>query len=256
MPYDDRLYTTQILLALASSPLAWTGPSAFHILGFSLGGAIVASFATYHANLLRSATLICPGGLVRPVHISWRSRLSYMEGGLFPEWVIQRFARKRLRPTPSKHTSVDIPDGAEDAEVDFDEVPVARDAPRGPKVGEVVQWQFDGNDGFVPAYVSTIRNAPVYAQHTALWPLLADELGKRRTPGAGRPAGLETGRICLIVAEKDPIVIATECIEDARAVLGEDGVDAHVIKGGHEVGISRGKEIANIAMDSWKKFTK
>ncbi|KAM3434723.1 hypothetical protein MY4824_005232 [Beauveria thailandica] len=256
LPYDDRLYTTQIFLALSSSPLPWTGSSAFHILGFSLGGAIAASFATYHASMLRSATLICPGGLVRPVHISWRSRLSYMQGGLLPEWIIQRLARKRLRPSSSHHTSVDIPDGAEEADVDFDAVPVARGVPGGPKVGEVVQWQFDGNDGFVPAYVSTIRNAPVYAQHEALWALLADELAARRETGANRPAGLETGRICLVVAEKDPIVVAAECIEDARAVLGEAGVDAHVVKGGHEIGISRGKEIANIAMESWTKFRK
>ncbi|PMB70053.1 hypothetical protein BM221_004701 [Beauveria bassiana] len=256
LPYDDRLYTAQIFLALSSSPLPWTGTSAFHILGFSLGGAIAASFATYHANMLRSVTLICPGGLVRPVHISWRSRLSYMQGGLLPEWLVQRLARKRLRPSSSHHTSVDIPDGAEDADVDFDAVPVARQVPGGPKVGEVVQWQFDGNDGFVPAYVSTIRNAPVYAQHEALWALLADELAVRRKTEADRPAGLETGRICLIVAEKDPIVVAAECIEDARAVLGEAGVDAHIVKGGHEIGISRGKEIANIAMESWTKFRK
>lgn len=255
LPYDDRLYTTQVLLALSSSPLPWAGTSAFHILGFSLGGAIAASFATYHANLLRSATLVCPGGLVRPAHISWRSRLSYMQGGLLPEWLIQRLARQRLRPSPSHHTSVDIPDGAEEADVDFDAVPVARDAPGGgPKVGEVVQWQFDGNDGFVPAYVSTIRNAPVYAQHEALWPLLGEELAARRTGEASHPVGLEAGRICLIVAEKDPIVVAAECIEDARAVLGDAGVDAHIVKGGHEIGISRGKEIASIAMESWTKF--
>ncbi|OAQ96722.1 hypothetical protein LLEC1_07852, partial [Akanthomyces lecanii] len=70
LPYDDRLYTTQMLLALSSSPLPWTGSSAFHLVGFSLGGAIAASFATYHATILRSVTLVCPGGLVRPAHIS------------------------------------------------------------------------------------------------------------------------------------------------------------------------------------------
>lgn len=251
LPYDDRLYTSQILLALSSSPLAWTGPSAFHILGFSLGGAIAASFAAYHAHLLRSATLVCPGGLVRPARISRRSRLAYMPGGLLPEWLIQRLARARLRPSPAHHTSVDVPD---DAEVDFDAVLVA---PGGPTVGAVVQWQFDGNDGFVPAYVSTIRHAPVYAQHEALWPLLAEALAvRRRGPAAegSRPSGLSTGRVCLVVAEKDPIVVAAECVEDARAVLGVDAVDAHVVKGGHEIGISRGKQIANIAMESWTKF--
>lgn len=255
LPYDDRLYTAQIFVALSSSPLSWTGSSAFHILGFSLGGALAASFATYHANILRSVTLICPGGLVRASTVSRRSRIAYSNGGIIPEWLIQLAARKRLRPSASHHTAVDIPDGADDADFDFDEVPVARGVPGSAKVGHVVQWQFDGNDGFVPAYVSTIRHSPIYAQHTELWSVLAEELAARRSrEQQDRPAGLETGLICLIVAERDPIVIASECIEDARAVLGEDGVDAHTIKGGHEVGISRGREIAGMAMDSWEKF--
>ncbi|OAA56436.1 alpha/beta hydrolase [Cordyceps fumosorosea ARSEF 2679] len=257
LPYDDRLYTTQILLGLSSSPLPWTGSSVFHILGFSLGGAIAASFATYHANMLRSATLVCPAGLVRPAHISWSSRLAFILGDHIPEFLVQRLVRRRLRPSSSQHSSVDIPDGAEDADVDFNAVPVG-----GRTIGEVVRWQFDGNDGFVPAFVSTIRNAPIYAQHKTLWPRLAEALAvRRRQPVDGeaaerRPVGMSTGRICLIVADKDPIIVGAECVEDTRAILGEDGVDAYILKGGHEIAISRGKEIANIAIESWTKFRK
>ncbi|GIK06560.1 hypothetical protein Aspvir_002210 [Aspergillus viridinutans] len=67
--FDARLYTTQILLVLASSPLSWTGTSAFHIIGFSLGGSIAVAFAAYHATMLRSVTLVCPGGLIRTSHL-------------------------------------------------------------------------------------------------------------------------------------------------------------------------------------------
>lgn len=254
LPYDDRLYTTQILLAIASSPLSWTGPSAFHILGYSLGGALAASFATYHANLLRSVTLVCPGGLVRPSHISRRSRFLYAPGVL-PEWLVQRMGRSRLRPRTGAG-SADVPgvedgDVDEDADVDFDEVLLAADKPRGGRVGDVVAWQLDDNDGFVNAYISTIRNAPIYAQHDGLWKVLGEQLALRRE-GDVSVQGLESGRVCLILAERDPIVIPSEWIEDAKTVLGPEGVDAHVMKGGHELAISKGRAVARVAMQSWK----
>ncbi|QUC20856.1 uncharacterized protein UV8b_05097 [Ustilaginoidea virens] len=206
--HDDRLYTTQILLALASSPLAWTGSSAFHILGYSLGGALAASFAAYHANLLRSATLVCPGGLVRPSHVSFKSRLLY-SNGLLPACLVNRLARWHLEPKPGS-ASAHVPhlDGsldelnardagagteaeAEAEAVDFDQVPICSESALGPKVGDVVRWQLRNNAGFVPAYVSSIRHAPIYGQHGGVWEILGRQLRLRRENGnlAGLPGG-------------------------------------------------------------------
>lgn len=234
--------------------MSWTGPSAFHILGYSLGGALAASFATYHANLLRSVTLVCPGGLVRPSHISRRSRFMYAQGVL-PEWLVQRIGRGRLRPRAGA-ASADVPgveqgELDEDADIDFDDVLLAADKPDGGRVGDAVAWQLDGNDGFVNAYISTIRNAPIYAQHDGLWRELSEQLALRRE-GHDSVQGLETGKVCLILAERDPIVVPSEWIEDAKQVLGPGGVDAHVIKGGHEVAIAKGRQVARVAMKSWK----
>lgn len=120
------------------------------------------------------------------------------------------------------------------------------------KVGNVVGWQLRSNGGFVGAYVSTIRNALLYGQHDKVWRLLSEQLSKRRRRGQGHvPADLEGGRICLVLAESDPIVVRDECIEDSRAVLGEDGVEVHVVNSGHEIAISRGKEVADIALRAW-----
>ncbi|POR35702.1 Uncharacterized protein TPAR_04101 [Tolypocladium paradoxum] len=246
VPYDDRLYTTQILLVLASSPLPWTGSSAFHLLGYSLGGALAASFAAYHPHLLRSLTLICPGGLVRASHVGWKSRLLYAEGVL-PGWLATALARRRLEPR--RGASADVPEG-EVADVDFDEVPVSAERPD-VKVGDVVKWQLGGNEGFVGAYMSTIRNAPIYGQHDGVWKRLGEQLSKRRGQGDDVPSGLESGRICLILAGRDPIVVKDEWIEDSKAVLGEDGVEVHVVSGGHEIAISKGKEVADVAMRAW-----
>ncbi|QPG93722.1 hypothetical protein C2857_002017 [Epichloe festucae Fl1] len=256
--YDDRLYTTQILLVLASSPLSWTGTSAFHIVGYSLGGALAASFAAYHANVLRSATFICPGGLIRPSHVSFKSRIFYSEG-ILPSWLLSRLAKQRLEPKPGT-PSADVPDpeaaldkvdGRDADEVVFDQVPVRADDASGPKVGDVVKWQLRNNAGFVPAYVSSIRHAPIYGHHDGVWKLLGEQLAWRRRGDESRP-GLPGGKICLILAERDPIVIKEEWIADSIAVLGEDAVDIRIIKGGHEIAISKGREVADVTMASWR----
>ncbi|UNI16160.1 hypothetical protein JDV02_002625 [Purpureocillium takamizusanense] len=269
VPYDERLYATQILLVLASSPLPWTGSSAFHLLGYSLGGALAASFAAYHPSLLRSLTLVCPGGLVRPSHVSLKNRLLYTQGVL-PSWLVTALARRRLEPRRGT-ASADVPVGDDvdaDADVDFDEVPVSTQEDEEEKekqngqtgaaavlrVGDVVRWQLAENEGFVGAYMSTIRNAPIYGQHDKAWVRLSEELARRRRGGPGEvPPGLDGGRMCLILADRDPIVVKEEWIEDSKAVLGQDGVDIHVVGGGHEIAISKGREVADVAMAAWNR---
>ncbi|KHN97786.1 alpha/beta hydrolase [Metarhizium album ARSEF 1941] len=247
LPHDERLYTSQVLLVLASSRVPWTGPSSFHVVGYSLGGALAAAFAAYHANLLRSATFVCPGGLVRPARVSLGSRILYAEG-LLPSWLVDGLARRRLEPRPGT-ASVDVAEASQ--HVDFDQVPVRAGDASGPKVGDVVAWQLRNNPGFVPAYVSTIRNAPIYGQHEAVWRRLGEQLALRRADE--HVPGLQGGRICLILADRDPIVVKDEWIEDSFAVLGEDAVDVRVLKGGHEIAISHGKQVAHVAMTAWTR---
>ncbi|KAF3352277.1 hypothetical protein VdG1_09230 [Verticillium dahliae VDG1] len=180
VPHDARLYNTQLHLALASSPLPWSGADAFHLVGYSLGGAIAASFARHVPHALRSLVLVAPAGLVRPRHLA-------------------------VHP------------------------------------------------GFVPAYRSTIRWAPIYGQDHGEWAPLRGILEERR---AGREKnGLKGGRVCFVVGETDPVIVAGELEQDARLVLGEDAVDMRVVKGaGHEVGITGGREVAGIAMRYWQSI--
>ncbi|KAL7787118.1 Alpha/Beta hydrolase protein [Trichoderma ceciliae] len=239
--YDECLYTTQILLVLASSSLAWTGASSFHLLGYSLGGALAAAFAAYHSHMLRSLTLVCPGGLVRKSHLSLRSRLMYSHG-VFPDWLLRSWVRARIEPQHGQ--SADVPEGDE-AEVNFDDVPMA--VGRGTvRVGEVVGWQLEANPAFVDSYMSTIRYAPIYGQHDKVWAVLGEKLA------ANRELGLGLQRVCVILGDGDTLIVKDEWIEDTKTVLGEDGVDVRVISGGHEIAISKGKEVADTAISSWK----
>ncbi|PHH63099.1 hypothetical protein CDD81_6250 [Ophiocordyceps australis] len=246
IPYDDRLYTTQILLALASSPLAWTGDDAFHLVGYSLGGAIAAGFVAYRPTLVRSLTLVCPGGLIRPHHVSLKSRFLHARG-ILPSCLMNAIVRYRLNSHQGK-TNADVPE-AEDLDLDipFDKVKVLPNV----KVGDVVRWQLRHNQGFPQAYRSTMGNSPIYGQHSKGWMRLAQHLKDRQ--GGTRMPGLTNGRVCLILAQKDPIVIAQEWIEDCIALFGERGVRYHVLDGGHEIAISRGKLVANTAMKTWSE---
>ncbi|KAH8731290.1 putative alpha/beta fold family hydrolase [Phaeosphaeriaceae sp. PMI808] len=244
--HDARLYTTQMLLVLSSSPLSWTGSSAFHLVGFSLGGSISVAFAAYHATMLLSMTLIAPGGLIRKSHISRHSDFLY-SSALLPEWLRLKLIRNSLEPRHGV-ISAENPDEVEQADVDFDDVPIGVDRPH-VKIGDVIRWQLDHNPGFVRSYLSTVRSALVYCRHDNIWRVLGDELARRRSKHS--PPGLPGGRICLILARKDVVVVTDELIKDMSNYLRAEDIDVYMLDGGHEIAVSRGKDVASIAMKYW-----
>ena len=96
-PHSIRLYTTTILLALTSSPLAWTGNGErFSLIGYSLGGAIVASFTSYFPSLISSLVLLAPGGLIRQNRILLLNKILY-NTGLISETTLERIVMRRVR---------------------------------------------------------------------------------------------------------------------------------------------------------------
>ncbi|KAI0394030.1 alpha/beta-hydrolase [Xylariaceae sp. FL0594] len=97
LPYDTRLFVTQALLALASSPLAWTGEGAgLGVVGYSLGGGIAASFAATFPHLVETLVLLAPAGMIRPANIGRASRLVFTSG-LVPERLLAWMTKRRLR---------------------------------------------------------------------------------------------------------------------------------------------------------------
>ena len=96
-PHSSRLYTTAILLALTSSPLAWTGDGErFALIGYSLGGGIVANFTSYFPSLVSSLVLFAPGGLVRQNRITLLNKILY-NTGLINEATLERLTIRRMR---------------------------------------------------------------------------------------------------------------------------------------------------------------
>ena len=96
-PHSARLYTTTILLALTSSPLPWTGNGeTFSLIGYSLGGGIVANFTSYFPSLVSSLVLIAPAGLVRQSRITLMNKILY-NTGLINETLLERVIKGRMR---------------------------------------------------------------------------------------------------------------------------------------------------------------
>jgi hypothetical protein len=144
--------------------------------------------------------------------------------------------------------SAENPDEATQTGAEFDEVPIATNQPD-VKIGDVVHWQLHNNPGFVRSYLSTVRSALVYGRHHNMWRTLGDQLARRKSRNA--PPGLPGGRICLVLAEQDVVIVKDELMEDIKSLLCAEDIDTYVLGGGHEIAVSKGKEVASIAMQSW-----
>lgn len=278
IPYDIRLYTTQILLVLASSRLPWTGSDGFHLVGYSLGGGIAVPFARHFPHMVRSVVVVAGGGLIRSEHVSWKSRLLYSTG-IFPEPALQSLIRRRLTPRRrdavtetkmanevadvkvkqqasnekhEKHRDSDVNGGG-----GFDNAPLLT---RGPDhtVSSVMGWQLRHHEGFIPAFVSSIRYAPIYDQK-ADWYELGRLLAERREwvecgDTVDELPGLQGGKMLFVLGSTDPVIVKEELIHDATALLGEDGFEAVVVDSGHELVMCKGVEVAGIMASFWKRM--
>lgn len=275
--HDDRLYVSQILCVLASSEVSWLGDAGhddgggggggFHIMGYSFGGGLAVSFASCFGRAVRSLTLIAPGGLMRRGAGSWTTAALYSRG-FFPEAVLQYFVRRRFEPAAAAGTvpahqsggkaageketlveQVEMGDGEGQDVIPFDDAVVSSRRP-GVTVTSVMAWQLRHHQGFVPAMMSSFRYGPIHERYEE-WAKVGAMLAERR--GDAQLPGLHGGKVFLVLGQADPIVLAEQTTADVREVLGEDAVKVLVLRGGHEVAITRGAEIANAAIAFWEE---
>jgi pimeloyl-ACP methyl ester carboxylesterase len=273
IPQDTRLYNMQMLLALASSPLRnepWASEKGFHLLGYSLGGGIVVEFARYFPHLVRSLTLVTPGGLLRRSHIGWQAKILYSRG-MLPESLLRWLVGRRMRQAPA-----DRPPSAAEPErtsptsereevynhdasggTAFDNAIVSRHMP-GVSVAKVVAWQLENHDGFVPAIMDTIRDAPIYEQKQS-WASLGEQMGSFRKKHVSEeqkrvtiPGSLQFDKVLTILGATDAVINKDEFVADATEALGADGLQVVVLDGGHEIVMSRPTQIANAMEVFWR----
>ncbi|KAM5351600.1 hypothetical protein ACJ41O_004323 [Fusarium nematophilum] len=245
LPHDARLYVSEILLALASSPLPWTGDNAFRLVGYSLGGGIAVHFANAFPNLVRDLVLLAPAGLIRAAAFGRVSRFLFVSG-LVPERILAVATRRRLqqpiaasaRQSSSRNPieTVTTPPVAV-AEAEAMPAPGEPATPLEERVMEYVRWMVVNHHGFVPAFMSSIRHAPLTDQHEA-WAKLA-----KRAPGT----------TAIMLAESDEIINAEDYRRDALPLVGgEENVRWRVLPGSHDFVMTHLEGILQEIDDMWK----
>lgn len=173
-----------------------------------------------------------------------------------PEFLVKLLVRRRIRPTAKAVGEPVGRDGDANGGVEFDGAAVSKTRPH-VTVSEVVAWQVDYHQGFIPAFLSTIRNAPIYAPQEH-WDVLSKALEIRRPrrrihpSNAASTAGLEGGKILVVLGKDDGVIVMNEIIEDAYAVLGYDGVEFVTLEGGHEIAITLSTSVAESIEGFWR----
>ncbi|KIV94177.1 hypothetical protein PV10_01966 [Exophiala mesophila] len=252
LEHDNRLFTTQILLVLASSPLSWTGANSgkFSLIGYSLGGGIATTFASYFPHLIDTLILFAPAGLLRPEHITPTNRLLYQQG-IIPESLIQRIIRNRLRtplsaPPDPKDTNVDATNAVK-AEVNIEHNSQAVLSKKYPNVTVVaaVAYQVDHHPGFVPAFISSIRHGPTRTEHDR-WRVVGKQLTEHNR------VNQTDKKVLVVLGEHDPIIVKQEIEQDARETL-EGNVEFVTFNAGHEVPVTLGEEIVKTIVEFWRR---
>ncbi|TVY30503.1 Dihydrolipoyllysine-residue acetyltransferase component of acetoin cleaving system [Lachnellula hyalina] len=142
-PHTPALYHHQLLELLLH--FGW---SSAHVLGFSLGGAIAASFTVTHPTAVESLVLVAPAGLWKKSDKSWYDAF-IEDGGWGREWLAQRKiidAIEGLDARPVEGWKERLKNG----EID----PVAAQI-----------WQMKNHRGHVASLVGSFRGGIVFDLH-------------------------------------------------------------------------------------------
>ncbi|EME49271.1 hypothetical protein DOTSEDRAFT_68141 [Dothistroma septosporum NZE10] len=260
---DIKLLSSQMLSVVSSSRLNWT--DGFTLAGYSLGGGIAAAFTSYYPELVQSLVLIAPGGLLRPTRISLSSKLLY--SGLLPDQLVNRIVKHKLqaggnKPNVPKMKSVkhklDVADAAaEELPDDNGAHGPSSESPLFEGRGKVspatvVAWQTEVHDGFVPAFVSCVKWAPIHDGHEH-WRTIGERCQARRSPSDEEDVlrGLKEGKVLLILGTSDAVISAKETEEDATTALGANNLRTVKLFGGHDLPITNSEGCARVMVDFW-----
>ena len=121
-------------------------------------------------------------------------------------------------------------------------------------VDAAVQWQLENHDGFIGAFISSVRHAPITNQH-ASWARIGARLSAQKADLGNQKAqaeGMIGAKAVLVLGETDTIIVKAEIEEDAKTVLGKGNVEVLVFNAGHDIPISMPNELADALWKFWE----
>lgn len=174
--------------------------------------------------------------------MSSRSKVVYSTG-IIPECLLLWLCKKRLLAGPmyaKENKEVDLAaiaaaeEGAPDEEKLF--IPLSRTRPD-IHVQQAVQWQLRNHDGFVLAFLSSVRHAPITEQQ-AHWERLQR---------------VRSDKVLLVAGTKDPIIFPSEIREDAEKLLGMERIEFREIDSTHDFPVTESREVVREILEFWKE---
>ncbi|KAI0386490.1 Alpha/Beta hydrolase protein [Hypomontagnella monticulosa] len=241
--HDVRLFATQILLAITSSPLSWMGNgNSFSIVAFSLGGPISLAFTGAFPEAVRSLVLLGPAGLIRKLPEEYEDQLIHQPElapspeslrekvrlalGVAPSGPALNIQRDRKRVIPSET-------GPSRVEKIFD-------------IKEIPQWQFDHHQGHVHSFQDTVRYGPLQNQEE-LWGKVCDIIAGRTRPDTA----LHKSKLLVFFGEDDDVVVGKETTEDILKLLPSNYLEVKYMPGGHGFPYPNSERITQTILSSW-----
>ncbi|KAI2466145.1 Alpha/Beta hydrolase protein [Annulohypoxylon bovei var. microspora] len=242
--HDVRLFASQILLALASSPLSWMGSgTSFSIVAFSLGGPIALAFASAFPSSIQSLVLLGPAGLLRQLPDGYADQ-PMLQPELVPsQESLREKVRQVLGVAPSgpalnirldqKGAHPSLETGPSRVEQSFD-------------MGRVLQWQFDHHQGHVHSFRDTVRYGPLRKRED-LWGSVCDIIaGRTRSDTA-----LHKSKLLVFFGRDDDVVVGEETTEDILKLLPPGHLQVEYLPGGHGFPYPNSEKITQTILSSW-----
>ena len=235
-PHNVRLFAMQIVFAILSSPLSWTGTETFSIIGFSLGGAIAMSFASHFPNLIDSIILLAPVGLLRSLPGDYSS-FSLHHHEWTPFSYLRRVVASVVGVNPQKQAS-STAGSSKRASSDNPDLPA------------LWQWQFDAHEGFVYSFADTIQNGPQLNQQSE-WRKLCKIISGSDTDPSTLHCKLRNSRVLLICGESDTVIKADETMAEMSKLLPDENLVFRTVPGDHGFPIPSGEATLQHIFDFW-----
>jgi len=115
----------------------------------------------------------------------------------------------------------------------------------------IADWQSRNHPGFVYAFISSFRKAPLFDQ-TETWKKVRRCINEK-TLGEDSASGTsykDNGQVCVVIGDEDVVIKHREVLPSIFQCLDEKNVRVKIIdKAGHDIAIKKGKEVANFMAD-------
>lgn len=210
------------------------------MIGYSLGGSIVMSFAATFPYLVNSVVLLAPGGLIRTLPAGYDSiffRYRFLVPAIYLQYLVAKTlglsgiglrSKPLVRSEPVTSKNIDLP--------------------------RIWQWQLDEHQGFVRAFVDTTQNGPIQGQHED-WKKALDIISGNSTGASNSDltCRLYNTRLLVVCGDRDSIVREDEVREELMGMVQEpERVLFRTVPGDHGFPILCGEAVSKHIIDFWK----